>query len=79
MIEAATEKFEVKREIFRELDGIVPAERHSGLEYLFDLDHQTGRTDGAARSRDRHALLQSRAGDEAGRGGARAGYLAGDF
>ena len=38
-IEAATEKFEIKAEIFRELDRNNEAGGDSGHEYVFDFDH----------------------------------------
>jgi 3-hydroxybutyryl-CoA dehydrogenase len=49
VIEAATEKFEVKREIFRELDGIMPAEvilaSNTSSISITKLAGQTGRPD----------------------------------
>jgi 3-hydroxybutyryl-CoA dehydrogenase len=49
VIEAATEKFEVKREIFRELDGIVPAHiilaSNTSSISITRLAGQTGRPD----------------------------------
>ena len=59
VVEAATENFEVKRQLFRELDGI-HARRYSGVEYFVDLDHEAGCADATARSGDRDALLQPR-------------------
>ena len=40
VIEAATEKFEIKAEIFRDLDRSLPAGGDSGVEYFFDFDYQ---------------------------------------
>jgi 3-hydroxybutyryl-CoA dehydrogenase len=49
VIEAATEKFEVKREIFRELDGIMPADvilaSNTSSISITKLAAQTGRPD----------------------------------
>ena len=42
VVEAATEKFEIKTEIFRDLDRLDSAGNHSGFEYFFDFDHQAG-------------------------------------
>jgi len=76
VIEAATEKFEIKTEIFRDLDA---AGDHSGVEYFVDFDYQAGGGDEAARESDRDAFLQSSAGDETGGGDSRAGDGAGDI
>ncbi len=39
IVEAATEKFEIKAEIFRDLDRLCAARCDSGFEYFFDLDY----------------------------------------
>ena len=43
VIEAATEKFEIKAEIFRDLDRRYEAGRDFGHEHVFDFDHQAWR------------------------------------
>ena len=77
VIEAATEKFEVKTEIFRDLDRMMTAGGDSGHEHVFDFDHENCGADRARRQGHWHALLQSRAGDEAGRSDSRLGDIAG--
>ena len=76
VIEAATEKFEIKAEIFRDLDRDLPSRGYSRLQYFFNFDHQTRGADQAARASHRHALLQSCAGDEAGGGDSRPRHVA---
>jgi NAD(P)-dependent dehydrogenase (short-subunit alcohol dehydrogenase family) len=66
VVEAATEKFEIKTEIF-----------HSGVEYFFDFDHQARRAHQEAGESDRDALLQSGASNEAGGGDPGAGDFTG--
>ena len=77
VVEAATEKFEIKTEIFRDLDRLTRPESHPGFEHFFHLDHQARRADETAGKSDRHALLQSRTGDEVGGSDSRAGHFAG--
>ena len=79
VIEAATEKFEIKAEIFRDLDQICRPEVILAIEYVFDFDHPAGRGDAASGENYWHAFLQSRAGHEAGGSDSRAGHLAGNF
>ena len=79
VIEAATEKFEIKAEIFRDLDRICRPEVSAGFKYFVDFDYQAGGSDQAAGENYRNAFLQSRAGDETGGGDPRAGHLAGNF
>ena len=57
VIEAATEKFEVKREVFRELDSIMPPEVILASNNLLHLDYEAGRTDCASGSGSGDALL----------------------
>ncbi len=47
VVEAATEKFEIKSEIFRDLDRIMTARRDSGVKYVLDFNHQDCSTDQA--------------------------------
>ncbi len=79
VIEAASERFEIKRELFQDLDRIcrpevILASNTSSIS-ITKLAAQTKR----AGQSDRDALLQSRAGDEAGGGDSWAGDLAGDL
>ncbi len=57
VIEAATEKFNIKTEIFRDLDRICRSRSSSGVEYFFHFDYQTGRSHEAAGERDRNAFF----------------------
>ena len=61
MIEAATERFEVKREIFRELDSLLAPDVILATNTSFHLDHQARCPDVTPGPRDWHALLQPRA------------------
>ena len=79
VIEAATEKFEIKTEIFRDLDRVDAAGNDSGVEYVFDFDYQAGGVDQAGGESYWDALLQSGAGDETGGGDSRAGDFAGNI
>jgi hypothetical protein len=76
IVEAATEKFEIKTEIFRDLDRRARPEVILASNTFVHLHHQARCVDQAARQSHWHALLQSRAGDEVGRGDPRAGYIA---
>ena len=78
IVEAATEKFEIKAEMFRELDKIcrpevILASNTSSISItkLAALTKRAGQS-------DRDALFQSGAGDEAGGSDSRAGDFAGD-
>ncbi len=74
VIEAVFENLELKRKIFAELEGIVSDECIIASNTSSLLIAAIAR---GCRERDahrRHALLQSGAADEAGGGGARAGY-----
>ena len=53
------------------------ARSHPRLQHLFDLDHQNRRANQASRQSHRHALFQSRPGDEAGRSHSRPGHFPG--
>ena len=46
VIEAATEKFEIKSEIFRDPDPFSPPDDLSRLQYLFDFHHENRRPTG---------------------------------
>ncbi len=76
-IEAATERFDVKAEIFRDLDRILSFRSDPRNQHQLHLDHEDRRPDQAPRTGHRHALLQPRAGDEAGRDHSRSANLAG--
>ena len=67
VIEAATEKEEIKREIFKKL---VPALKPEALidQHLVDLDYPAGLFDRSARQIHRYALYEPGAGDEPRRG-----------
>ncbi len=77
IIEAATERFDVKAQIFRDLGPRSAGRDDPGLEYQFDLDYEARCGDPAAGAGNRDALLQSGAGDEAGRDHPGTGDLAG--
>ena len=75
VVEAAPERFETESGAVSRA-GPDPAHeaRGSGDQYLVDLDHEIGGDHSSGRTGcDRHALLQPRAGDDAGGGGARHG------
>jgi 3-hydroxybutyryl-CoA dehydrogenase len=68
VIEAIVEDLGEKRSLFRELENIVPPAAILASNTSSILDHRScGRTQ-ASGPRRRHALLQSGAADEAGRG-----------
>ena len=73
VVEAATEKFEIKTEIFRDLDRLDASGDHPGIEHVIHFDYQTWRCNEATGESDRDALLQSSTGDEVGGGDSRAG------
>ncbi len=63
VIEAATEKEDVKRAIFA---AVIPHLRDFGDEHVLHFRDSAWGGDGSAGQVHRHAFLQSRAGDEAG-------------
>ena len=67
VIEAATEKEDLKRQIFKSLIPNLTAILPGGIEYVFDLDYPAGRGDRPAGKVHRHALHESRPGHEARR------------
>jgi electron transfer flavoprotein alpha subunit len=71
VIEAASEKEEVKREIFSQALPGPEAGSHAGLQHLVDLDHPPCRVDRPAGALHGHPLHESGAAHEAGRTGAR--------
>ena len=75
VVEAASERFEIKSELFRDLDQLCRPEVILCVEYVVDFDHETGGRNEASGQSHRDALLQPGAGDEAGRGNPRAGNL----
>ena len=77
VVEAATEKFEIKAEIFRDLDRLMKPDVLLALEHLLHFDYENRRSHKASRQSHRDAFLQSGAGDETGRGDPRAGDFAG--
>ena len=68
LIEAVVEDVDVKKTIFRRADEIFAARRDPRLEHVVDPDHDARGGHQSARQGHRHALLQSRARAEAGRG-----------
>ena len=73
VIEAATEKFEIKAEIFRDLDKVCRPEVILASNTSSISITKIGRFDQAGGQGHWHALLQSGAGDEAGGSDSRAG------
>ena len=65
IVEAATEKFAIKQQLFSQLNSLCRADFH----------HQVSRPDPPAGESNRHALLQSCAGDEAGGDHPRPGHF----
>ena len=57
VVEAATENFEIKKQIFEKLDAITPAECDPFFQYLLDLDHQDRRSNQTSRQSYRNAFL----------------------
>ncbi len=57
VVEAASERFQTKSEIFRALDRILPAGRRPRHQHLLHLHHQTRRPNPPPRANHRHALL----------------------
>ena len=49
VIEAASERFEIKQQIFQQLDQLCPAGDHSRLQHLIHLHHQAGGANQALR------------------------------
>ena len=72
VIEAVPEEMESKIEIFTLLDKILPPHHHPRLEYLFAEPHRNRQRHLPREEVRRHALLQSRAQNEAARNRARA-------
>ena len=69
VVEAIAEDLAVKTELFADLDRICKRGRDPGHHHLLAADQRVRGGDLAARVGHRHALLQPRAGHEAGRGG----------
>ncbi len=68
VIEAATEKEDVKRAIYRTLTPHLTPHLHPGDQHLLHLDHPAGRLHGSGGQVHRHALHEPGADHEAGRG-----------
>ena len=66
VIEATSEKMEIKKEVFRELAMEAGPKTHRRDKYFSASGQRTGRCDGFARARDRTAFLQSGEPDETG-------------
>ena len=66
MIEAIIEQLPAKREFWSALDKMCPQVHDFREQHIVDLDYGNGHFYAAARPFCRHALFQSRAGDEAG-------------
>ena len=79
VVEAATEKFEIKAEIFRDLDRLTRPEIILASNTSSISITKLAAAHEAARKDYRDALLQSCAGDETGGGDPRAGDFAGNF
>ena len=76
IIEAVTEKFEVKAGVFRSLEPHCRPETIFASQHFFDFHHAPSGSHPAARQIRRPALFQSRAGHEAGGSGAGPANLA---
>ena len=68
IIEAVPEKADIKYDLFRRLDADHLCRSDSGQQHVFHLHHRDCGGDGPSRPGDRHALHESRSGDDAGRG-----------
>ena len=66
IVEAASERFEIKSELFRDLDKLCRPDSHFVVEHVVNFDHEAGSSDQASGQGDRDALLQPGTGDEAG-------------
>ena len=72
VIEAIAEDPAAKVRLFQTLEVVCRSDGDLRQQHLVTVDHGACRRSEAARAAGRHALLQSGAGDGAGRGGARA-------
>ncbi len=79
VVEAASERFEIKADLFRDSRFDLPARGPPVVQHLVHFDNQAGSANRAARQSHRDALLQSRADDETRRGSPRIGNLKRDF
>ena len=79
VVEAASERFEIKADLFRDSRCDLPSRGSPVVQHLVHFDNQAGSGNRAARQSHRDALLQSRADDETGRGNPRIGDLKRDF
>ncbi len=68
VIEVVPETYEIKQQVFRELDAVVSPHRDPGHRHQRPVGDPAGRRVAAPRARARPALLQPGARDEAGRG-----------
>ena len=73
IIEAATEDYDLKTRIFKQLDALVSAEVHHCLQHLVRVHHEACILDIASGASRGPAFFQSRAGHVARRDRARAG------
>ena len=67
VVEAASDRFEIKADLFRALDAICRPEVLLSSNTSSHLDNQVGSANRSARQIHRHVLLKSRANDETGR------------
>ena len=74
VVESAVERFEIKAEIFRQLDGSCPDDDDPRIQHILDLHHPPGDVHPPTRTSRRHALHESGADDEARRGDSRSRY-----
>ena len=74
VIEAASERFEIKQQLFQQLDQLCPPETILASNTSSISITKLAGTDQAPRPRHRHALFQSGSGHEAGGGDPRPGH-----
>ena len=60
IVEAASERFEIKAELFRDLEAALPARSHPEFQHLIHFNNQAGVGDEASRQSYRNAFFQSR-------------------
>ena len=73
VVEAIVEDVGAKRELFGQIDAIVPGRSSTDLEHLLDLDYHPRSGHRSARARARDALHEPRAVDDARRADSRPG------
>ena len=78
VIEAIPERMDLKRTLYAQLDAGLPGRCDPGHQHLLAVGHRDRRRHAVSRPGRGAALLQSRAGHEAGRGHLHGAHLAGD-